>query len=229
MSGEQPARHRTAVLVSGNGSNLQAIIDQVNAGQVATRIVGVISDRPDVLALQRARRADIPDITLDYAVYGSRPAFCAALADRLDDLAPDLVVLAGFMRILTPELLMRHGGRMLNIHPSLLPKYPGLDTYRRVLEAGDTRHGSTVHFVTNELDCGPALIQYRLVVRPDDTEDSLKTRVQRGEHVIYPQAIGWMASGRAQLRGDGVWLDGKPLDAPVVVDESAQTDLRGQF
>jgi phosphoribosylglycinamide formyltransferase-1 len=220
MSGAQPARHRTAVLVSGNGSNLQAIIDQVKAGQFATRIVGVVSDRPNVLALERARREGIPDITLNYAVYASRPAFCAALADRLDDLAPDLVVLAGFMRILTPELVLRYAGRMLNVHPSLLPKYPGLNTHRRVLEAGDTRHGSTVHFVTSELDCGPALIQYRLVVRPDDTEVSLKTRVQRGEHVIYPQAIGWMASGRAQLRGDGAWLDGRPLSAPVTLDES---------
>jgi phosphoribosylglycinamide formyltransferase-1 len=229
MSGEQPARHRTAVLVSGHGSNLQAIIDQVKAGQVDTRIVGVISDRPNVVALERARRAEIPHITLNYAAYGSRPAFCAALADRLDDLAPDLVVLAGFMRILTPALVMRYAGRMLNVHPSLLPKYPGLNTYRRVLEAGDTSHGATVHFVTSELDCGPALIQYRLVVRPDDTEDTLKTRVQRGEHVIYPQAIGWIASGRAHLRGDDVWLDEMPLSAPVIVDESAETELRGQF
>ena len=219
MSAARPARHRTAVLVSGSGSNLQAIIDQVAARQIATQLVAVISDRPGVLALERASRAGIPDLTVDYARCGDREAFCAALGTRLAEIGPDLVVLAGFMRILTPALVTAYFGRMLNVHPALLPKYPGLHTYRRVLEAGEAWHGSTVHFVTPELDAGPALIQYRVAVRPDDTENTLRARVQRGEHIIYPQAVGWVANGRAELRKGHVWLDGTLLTAPVLVDE----------
>jgi phosphoribosylglycinamide formyltransferase-1 len=219
MSDARPGRHRSAVLVSGSGSNLQALIDQVAAGRVATRIVAVISDRPGVLALERAAQAGIPAITIDYSRFGDRSGFCETLAGELAALAPDLVVLAGFMRILTPQVVQPFSGRMLNVHPSLLPRYPGLHTYRRALEANDAWHGSTVHFVTPELDAGPALIQYRVAIRPGDTEDSLRSRVQRGEHLIYPRAVGWLASGRAELRDGRVWLDGQPIVTPVIVDE----------
>jgi phosphoribosylglycinamide formyltransferase-1 len=219
MSAARARPHRSAVLVSGSGSNLQALIDQIAAGRLATQIIAVISDRPGVPALERARRAAIPAITIDYGGFGDRAAFCQALADELAALAPDLVVLAGFMRILTPPAVQPFNGRMLNVHPSLLPKYPGLHTYRRALEANDAWHGSTVHFVTPELDAGPALIQYRVAIRRDDTESSLRSRVQQGEHLIYPRAVDWLATGRAQLRDDRVWLDGQPLEGPVIVDE----------
>lgn len=222
MSHTPSPQHRTVVLVSGNGSNLQAIIDAANAGTLPTQVVAVISDRPRIFALERARRAGIRAIALDYAAWGDRAAFCAALAGRLRQFAPDLVALAGFMRILTPETIAPYSGRMLNVHPSLLPKYPGLHTYRRALEAGDLWHGATVHFVTPELDAGPRLIQYRIAIRPGETEEDLKARVQRGEHLIYPRAIAWVASGRAQLRDRSVWLDGEVLTSPVVVEESLQ-------
>ncbi len=135
-------------------------------------------------------------------------------------LEPDLVILAGYMRILPADTVNTYRGRMLNIHPSLLPAYPGLHTYARVLAAGDAWHGSTVHYVVPELDAGPGIIQYRVAVRPDETEPSLQARVQRGEYLIYPRAIEWCAVGRAVLDGDRVVLDGEPLDGPVIMEET---------
>lgn len=215
-------RPRTVVLVSGDGSNLQAILDQWRRGALAIDVVGVISDRPGVRALDRAAAAGVPAITVPWGAPASRAESARRLEAALDDLRPDLVVLAGFMRILEPSLVDAYAGRMLNVHPSLLPKYPGLHTYRRALEAGDHEHGTTVHFVTPELDAGPGIIQYRVPVRPGDTESSLRERVVAGEHRIYPRAIAWVAAGRAELRGNEAWLDGAPLSGPVVVDE--QTD-----
>jgi phosphoribosylglycinamide formyltransferase-1 len=212
-------RQRIAVLVSGSGSNLQAIMDRAAAGDIPVEIAGVVSDRADAYALERARGAGVPAITVEYAACGSRAAFGERLGAELDALGPDAVALAGFMRILPDALVQRYRGRMLNVHPSLLPRYPGLDTYRRALEAGDAWHGSTVHFVIPELDAGPAIIQYRVRVRPGDTEHTLRERVQRGEHVIYPRAIGWLATGRVEHRADGVWIDGSRTTSPVVVDE----------
>jgi phosphoribosylglycinamide formyltransferase-1 len=210
---------RGVVLVSGEGSNLQAIIDQVKRGALGVSLVGVVSDRPGVRALERARQAGIPAIVVDYAAAADRAAFGAELATVLASLRPDIVVLAGFMRILPAPLVASFEGRMLNVHPSLLPRYPGLHTYRRALEAGDAEHGATVHFVTPELDAGPAIIQYRIPVHPADTEDSLRARVRAGEYLIYPRAIAWLAAGRAELREGATWLDGRRLSAPVVVDE----------
>ncbi len=210
---------RTAVLVSGSGSNLQAIMDRRGAGELDVDLVGVVSDRPGAFALERAAGAGIPAIIVDYKAAGGREAFAAQLAARLDALRPDLIVLAGFMRILPADLVNRYRGRMLNVHPSLLPKYPGLDTYRRALEAGDAWHGSTVHYVTPDLDSGPAIIQYRVQIRAGDTGESLRGRVQKGEHLIYPKAIQWIAEGRVALRNGVVHLDGSPLPHPVLVDE----------
>jgi phosphoribosylglycinamide formyltransferase-1 len=207
------------VLVSGDGSNLQAIIDARLAGQLPVTLAGVISDRPGAGALERAGRAGIPGHVVDCAALG-RTAFDTGLATLLDGLAPDLVVLAGFMRILDGALVNRYAGRMLNVHPSLLPRHPGLHTHRRALDAGDREHGATVHFVTPALDAGPAIIQYRIRIWPGDTEATLRARVQRGEHRIYPQAIAWFADDRLALRDGSAWLDGRPLDAPVVVDEA---------
>lgn len=209
---------RTVVLVSGDGSNLQAIIDQTRRGALDLTLAGVVSDRPGVRALERAAAAGIPAQVVDWA--SDRPAFLGRLAAALAALAPDLVILAGFMRILPAELVLEYQGRMLNVHPSLLPRYPGLHTYRRALEAGDREHGSTVHFVIPALDAGPGILQYRVPILPGDTEASLRERVRAGEHLIYPRAIAWLAAGRVALRDGTAWLDGAPLAAPVVVDEA---------
>lgn len=208
---------RTVVLVSGDGSNLQAILD--HAGTIDISVIGVVSDRTGIRALERAARASVPAVTIDYAAAGSRPAFAERLATALADLKPDLLVLAGFMRILDPGLVEAYRGRMLNVHPSLLPKYPGLHTYRRALKAGEREHGATVHFVIPELDAGPGILQYRVAIRAGDTETSLRDRVRAGEHLIYPRALAWVAAGRAALKDGAVWLDGVRLAQPLVVDE----------
>lgn len=210
---------RTVVLVSGDGSNLQAILDHSRSGALDLGVVGVISDRPGARALERAALAGVPALTVDYLAAGSRSAFAARIAETLHGLQPDLVILAGFMRILDPDLVETYRGRMLNVHPSLLPKFPGLHTYRRALEAGEREHGATVHFVIPELDAGPGIIQYRVPIRADDSESSLRDRVRAGEHVIYPRAIAWVAAGRAALKDGAVWLDGVRLARPVMVSE----------
>lgn len=210
----------TVVLVSGSGTNLQALIDRVRQGRLPIRIEAVVSDVTDAFGLERARNAGIPALAVDYRAFPDRAAAERALAAALADIDPEIVILAGFMRILPDDIVQTYTGRMLNVHPSLLPKYRGLHTYERVLEAGDTWHGTTVHFVVPELDAGPSIIQYRVSVRPGDDEASLRERVQHGEYQIYPQAIGWLASGRLSLKDGAAWLDGAPLDEPVQVDET---------
>jgi len=210
---------RVAVLISGEGSNLQALIDAARTGQLGARIVTVVSNRGAARGLERARAAGIEALHLGAVRGQERADYDAALAALLAPREPDLVVLAGFMRILGPRFVEIYRGRMLNLHPSLLPNYPGLDTHRRVLEAADEWHGATVHFVTDELDGGPAVIQYRLPVSGGDTADSLAQRVHRGEHLILPRAVSWFAAGRLRLAGGSVMLDGRALDAPVSVDE----------
>ncbi len=210
----------TVVLVSGGGTNLQAMINEVCSGELTINLSMVISDRPGVLGLDRARKAGIPTRIIAYPEFAQRSDADAALARELTAAAPDLVVLAGFMRILPDTIVQDYQGRMLNIHPSLLPKYRGLHTYRRAIEAGDSHHGSTVHFVTPELDAGPPIIQYRVPIHTDETETSLAARVQQGEYLIYPQAIRWFAEGRLRLEEGEVWLDGLPLTDPVISNES---------
>ncbi|MCC5793904.1 MAG: phosphoribosylglycinamide formyltransferase [Chromatiales bacterium] len=212
---------RTVVLVSGGGTNLQAIIDETRAGRLPIELCRVISDRHDAGALERARRAAVEATVIDYAAAGGREAFASQLATLLEELAPGIIVMAGFMRILPEATVTPWIGRMLNVHPSLLPRYPGLDTYRRVLAAGDREHGTTVHFVTPELDAGPAIIQYRVGVRSDDNPERLAERVRAGEYLIYPRAIGWLASGRLALREGRAWLDDEVLETPVIVEETA--------
>jgi phosphoribosylglycinamide formyltransferase-1 len=202
------------VLISGSGTNLQAIIDAIRAQQINGEIRAVISNRPDALGLQRARDAGIHAELLDHRDYDDRQAFDQALQAKIDRYEPRLVVLAGFMRILTEDLVNHYQGRMLNIHPSLLPAFPGLNTHQRVLDAGHTSHGVTVHFVTNELDSGPAVIQAVIPVNQDDTADSLARRIHQQEHIIYPMAIAWFADGRLAYRDNRVYLDGNPLDTP---------------
>ena len=188
------------ILISGRGSNMEAI---VRAQIPGARIAAVIANRPDAAGLAFAAAHAIPAIVVDHKAYPSREAFDAALAESIDALAPDLVVLAGFMRVLTDGFVARYAGRLLNIHPSLLPSFPGLHTHQRALEAGVRVHGTTVHFVTPTLDCGPIVIQAVVPVLPGDDEAALAARVLEQEHRIYPQAVRWFVDGRLSLGADG--------------------------
>lgn len=201
------------VLLSGSGSNLQALIDSTRAAPGPARICAVIANRADAYGLQRAQAAGIPTAVLEHPGFEGREAFDAALAELIDGFSPDLVVLAGFMRILSAGFVRHYQGRLLNIHPSLLPKYKGLHTHRRALEAGDAEHGCSVHFVTEELDGGPLVVQAVLPVEPDDTVESLAQRVHHHEHQIYPLAVRWFAEGRLRLGAEGALLDAQPLPA----------------
>lgn len=207
---------RLVVLISGSGSNLQAVMDAIDAGALAAQIVAVISNRPDAYGLQRAFNAGIPAEILDHKHFDSREAFDQALQTCIDTFAPDLVILAGFMRILTPAFVRHYTGRMLNIHPSLLPLYKGIHTHQRVLEDGAKEHGVSVHFVTPELDGGPVIMQAKIPVLPSDTPDSLAKRIQVQEHIIYPRVVKWFIEGRVKLLDNRVELDGKPLNRPAI-------------
>jgi phosphoribosylglycinamide formyltransferase-1 len=210
------------ILVSGRGSNMEAI---VRAAIPGARVVAVISNRPDAKGLQFAREQGIATAVVDHKAYAGREAFDAALADLIEGYAPDLVVLAGFMRVLTDGFVRRFEGRLLNIHPSLLPSFPGLHTHRRALEAGVRVHGATVHFVTPALDCGPVVIQAVVPVLDDDDEERLAARVLAEEHRIYPQAVRWFVEGRLRIDGNRVHLldEARPGAALVVPAlESAQ-------
>ncbi|MBA6117412.1 phosphoribosylglycinamide formyltransferase [Pseudomonas putida] len=201
------------VLLSGSGSNLQALIDSSCGADSPVRIAAVIANRADAYGLQRAAAAGIATEVLEHTGFDGREAFDAALMARIDGFAPDLVVLAGFMRILSGGFVRHYQGRLLNIHPSLLPKYKGLHTHRRALEAGDAEHGCSVHFVTEELDGGPLVVQAVVPVAPGDTVESLAQRVHHLEHQIYPLAVHWFAEGRLRLGEQGALLDGQPLPA----------------
>lgn len=201
------------VLISGSGSNLQALIDNIAHDGNPARIAAVISNRADAYGLQRAKQAGIATELLDHKQFDGREAFDAALIRAIDAHQPDLVVLAGFMRILTPGFVQHYAGRLLNIHPSLLPRHKGLHTHQRALEAGDGEHGCSVHFVTEELDGGPLVVQAVLPVMADDTAESLASRVHQQEHQIYPLAVRWFAEGRLRLAAQGAMLDGQPLPA----------------
>ena len=204
---------RLAILISGRGSNMQAFIDACNSGELNAEIALVISNNPAAPGLEKAKAAGITSGCIDHRDYASREAFDAALAERLHSEQVDLVILAGFMRILTPVFIEPFFGRLLNIHPSLLPKYPGLGTHQRALDAGDEEAGVTVHYVTAELDGGPPIIQARVPVLPGDTAAALAARVILQEHVIYPIAVKWHLQGRLQLRDNGAYLDGELIPA----------------
>ncbi|WP_338526924.1 phosphoribosylglycinamide formyltransferase [Pseudomonas batumici] len=201
------------VLLSGTGSNLQALIDNVRSGDNPARIAAVISNRADAYGLQRAQDAGIETRVLDHKAFDGREAFDAALIELIDAFNPQLVVLAGFMRILSADFVRHYQGRLLNIHPSLLPKYKGLHTHQRALDAGDREHGCSVHFVTEELDGGPLVVQAVVTVESDDTAHSLAQRVHTQEHRIYPLAVRWFAEGRLVLSEQGALLDGQLLAA----------------
>ncbi|KJZ53425.1 phosphoribosylglycinamide formyltransferase [Pseudomonas marginalis] len=201
------------VLLSGTGSNLQALIDSTRTGDSPVRIAAVISNRGDAYGLQRARDAGIETRSLDHKTFDGREAFDSALIELIDAFNPKLVVLAGFMRILSADFVRHYEGRLLNIHPSLLPKYKGMHTHQRALDAGDSEHGCSVHFVTEELDGGPLVVQAVVPVESDDSAQSLAQRVHTQEHRIYPLAVRWFAEGRLILGDQGALLDGQLLAA----------------
>lgn len=204
-----------AVLISGSGSNLQALIDATDRGESGAGICVVISNRPDAYGLERAKDAGIPVACLSHRDYADRSDYDMALLALLNQYAPDIIVLAGFMRILTPHFVNRFAGRMLNIHPSLLPKYPGLDTHQRAIDARDRHHGCTVHFVTADLDAGPPVIQGKVPIMENDDAKSLAARVLELEHRILPKAVALLASGRLELHEGSAWLDGNRLQSPL--------------
>ncbi len=199
------------VLISGNGSNLQAIIDACKQKKISGTLRAVFSNKADAFGLERAREANIPAHSLEAAQFASREAFDRQLIQEIDAYAPDVVVLAGYMRILSPAFVAHYAERLLNIHPSLLPKYPGLHTHRQVLENGDEEHGTSVHFVTDELDGGPVILQARVPVFAGDSEDDITARVQAQEHAIYPLVVSWFTDGRLKMRDNAAWLDGNRL------------------
>ncbi|SFR41125.1 phosphoribosylglycinamide formyltransferase-1 [Marinobacter daqiaonensis] len=212
MQADPVEKPRILVLASGSGTNLQALVEATRERDFPGEIVAVGSNRPQAFALERAAQAGIETFTVDHTSHGSREEFDAALRLELERRRPDLIVLAGFMRILTQDFVRAFHGRMLNVHPSLLPRYRGLNTHQRAIDAGDRVHGVSIHFVTEDLDGGPVIAQAEVPVHPDDTIESLGERVQEREHLLYPIVVRWFCEGRLSLSGDDqVLFDGEPL------------------
>ena len=202
-------RTRAVVLISGSGSNLQAFIDQVASGDLPLDISLVMSNKPDAFGLERAAKANIETAVVKHQDFDSRLAFDQALIERIDDANPDVVILAGFMRILTEDFVNHYQNRLLNIHPSLLPKYPGTNTHQRAIDAGDKWHGASIHFVVPEVDAGPIVLQGRLRLNDNDTSQTLQKRIHLIEHKLYPLALKWFAEQRLNILENKVLLDGE--------------------
>jgi len=215
---------KLAILISGRGSNMEAVAKACRDGLIAASVAVVISDDPSAGGLAVARELGIETAVVAKPSFPDRAAFERALIEQIEAHRAEVIVLAGFMRVLSPEFTRRYEGRLINIHPALLPKYKGLHTHGRVLEAGDTAHGASVHFVTAELDGGPVVLQSRIAVRAAETEKDLAARVLQTEHVILPRVIGWLAERRLTWRDGKGWLDGRPLEAPVVEDFRRPSD-----
>jgi phosphoribosylglycinamide formyltransferase 1 len=210
-----------AVVISGRGSNMEAIARASLAAGSAYKVVRVVADRETAGGIARAAALGIPTSVVPVRQFPDRTSFDAALAAELEGSGAKLVALAGFMRILSPEFVHRFEGRLLNIHPSLLPLYKGLDTHARALAAGDSHHGASVHYVTAELDGGPVIMQGRLRIRPGDTPDAVSARVHTLEHIIYPHVCNLIAAGRIEWRAGSVFFDGAPLSAPLIEESDA--------
>ena len=213
------------VLISGNGSNLQAIMDFIQQQALPIEIKAVISNQAGAYGLTRAKKAGIQTRVVDHRDHDSRDDFDQALQACIDTYQPDLIILAGFMRILTPAFVEHFRGKMLNIHPSLLPRYQGLNTHQRVLESGDKQHGVSVHLVTPELDAGPVILQSTVPVYPNDTVETLAKRVHEQEYLIYPKVLKWIVEGRVKIKGDQVWLDNQlihPQSNPAMEHQAAR-------
>ena len=219
-----PPRQPIVILISGRGSNMRALVDSSRSQDAAYTVAAVISDKPDAGGLEVAKRFGIATRALPAAKGMERAAYDSLLASTIEEYSPSLIVLAGFMRILSPQFVERFAGKILNIHPSLLPKYTGLHTHQRALDARETEHGVTVHFVSEQLDGGPRVLQARVPVLPGDTEAALSARVLIQEHIIYPLAVNWFCQGRLLCEAGKAWLDGKALEQPVQVTDLKQEE-----
>lgn len=211
------------VLISGSGSNLQALIDALNEQAINAEIKAVFSNKADAFGLERAHRAGVPGIFIDHDKFPDRQSFDQALIAGIDQYKPDLVVLAGFMRILSNEFVEHYTGRLINIHPSLLPHFKGLNTHQRALDAKHKKHGASVHFVSNELDGGPVIAQIEVAIDEHDNAESLRLKVIKQEHIIYPQVIHWFAEHRLSLEEHNIRFDQKILQKPVVLKTQPAT------
>ncbi|MGC9423935.1 MULTISPECIES: phosphoribosylglycinamide formyltransferase [Vibrio] len=207
------------VLVSGNGTNLQAIIDACEASKHGGKVTAVFSNKATAYALERAKKAGAAAHFVDPNAYETRDAFDDALMQYIDQYTPDLIVLAGYMRILSSDFVRHYLGRMINIHPSLLPKYPGLNTYQRAIHAGDEEHGTSVHFVTEQLDGGPVILQAKVPIFDEDTVETLTAKVQAQEYRIYPLVVQWFVEERLAMKQGKAFLDGKPLGIHGYADQ----------
>ncbi|MBT8124130.1 MAG: phosphoribosylglycinamide formyltransferase [Gammaproteobacteria bacterium] len=217
---------KIAVFISGSGSNLQSIIDHIEQGHINADIACVISNKPNAYGLVRAQKANIPTHINDHKNHTTRESFELELIKTLDVYNIKLIVLAGFMRVLSTTFINKYHGNILNIHPSLLPKYTGLNTHSRVLEAGDTEHGCSVHFVTSDLDEGPLVIQAKVKVNKSDSPDVLAARVLEKEHIIYPLAVKWFCENRLAFKNSKAHLDDSPLEQAVLLTQDLETLLK---
>ncbi len=206
------------VMISGNGSNLQAFIDNQQSGELPGKITAVLSNKAQAFGLNRAKQANIDTIVLEHNQFDSREAFDQAMMEKIDSYQPDLIILAGFMRILSSAFVKKYNGKLLNIHPSLLPKYRGLNTHKRVLENQDEYHGTSVHFVTEELDGGPVIAQAKLLVSTDMNEDDLTQRIQTLEHKLYPEVAKWFLQEKLSVQPDGIHFENKRLEQPIIFE-----------
>lgn len=216
-SNQSSVPKRLVILVSGGGSNLQSLIDGCAGDKINATVSAVISNNPNAGGLERAAKAGIPNLAIDHRAFNSRETFDQALSELIDSFSPDLVILAGFMRILTAEFVDHYLGRMMNIHPSLLPAYPGLNTHQRAIEAGDKKAGATVHFVTPELDGGPPIIQAQANIDATDNKETLAAKVLTYEHKIYPEAVNWFCNNRLVMQDNQVRLDKKPVPESGII------------
>ena len=207
------------VLISGSGSNLQSIIDALSEQSINAEIKAVISNKADALGLERARKAGISDIFIDHTDYADRLSFDQAMMAEIDKHNPDLIILAGFMRILSSEFVDHYAGRLINIHPSLLPNFKGLNTHQRALDAKHDKHGASVHFVSNELDGGPVIAQAEVAIKASDDAETLRLRVLEQEHIIYPLVTRWFAEHRLKLDNQTVYFDQQPLAKPLLINQ----------
>ncbi|MCK0164746.1 phosphoribosylglycinamide formyltransferase [Marinobacter sp. S6332] len=215
MKADQPTLPKILVLASGSGTNFQALLDASRGRDFPGQIVALGCNQPKAFALERAAQANVETFVVNHKEFGSREEFDAALMAHILRYNPDLIVLAGFMRILTTDFVRAFRGKLVNIHPSLLPKYTGLNTHQRALEAGDASHGVSIHFVTEELDGGPVIAQAEVTITAEDTRETLAEKVQQKEHLLYPIVVRWFCEGRIQLGDDQVLFDGQAIETPM--------------